>query len=84
MGQRHQLAFYTEKEAQSIVLVWEFVKGDIKVFVKFIHNDGRGLISGRSYRAKAECEKGQSTHMEIWEVGGSKWLRKVEARRLNS
>lgn len=48
------------------------MKGDIKVFVKFIHNEGKGLISGRSYRAKAECEKGQSTHMEMWEVGGSK------------
>lgn len=60
------------------------MKGDIKVFVKFIHNEGRGLISGRSYRVKAECEKGQSTHMEMWEVGEVKWLRKAEARRLDS
>lgn len=51
-------------------------EGDIRVVGKFIHNGGGGLISGRGYRAKAECGKGQSTHMEMCEVGGSKMAQK--------
>lgn len=43
-------------------LVWQVVKGDIRVVVEFIHNGGRELISGAGYRAKTECGRGLSTH----------------------